>query len=247
MNTSITCNVNQFISQRTNWESDFEKNMSAFSKKVSEGIAKEIFAKLQSACMDPYKLLPYKKSPLEFNFSFDIVNSSEALKLKTWAQDAADLPPFKEWMENLSKPNQQISYQNCTMQSSSSHRCRFTYLEGEKGIDGAYFQGTMSKVGMAVEKELRNLFTQYASSSANSSVKFDVTWYKTSYAKFSQVSCIEWNTQLFDEKYMHVKAWFEDQPNNQLAKVKSTAKSAIIIALVMIPLLALLTKAKNHI
>ena len=96
MNTSITsCNVNQFITQRKNWENDFEKNMSAFSKKVSEGIAKEIFAKLQTSCMDPYKLLPYKKSPLEFNFSFDIVNSSEAVKLKAWAQDAADLPPFR--------------------------------------------------------------------------------------------------------------------------------------------------------
>src|SRR5689334_7343364 len=126
---------------RNKWEEDFENNQTKFSQKIASGIIKKTLWNFENSCNDPYKELPNMKSPLTSQFSFEIVNSKDALILKELASDSAELAPFKEWFERFVNP-QKISNIDSSMVSNYSTITKFP--ESEKGLDRAYFQELMA-------------------------------------------------------------------------------------------------------
>jgi hypothetical protein len=192
MSLNVTALLNNRIAARqSNWENDFDRNMSTFSKEISEGIAKKVFSSLNNALNDPYKELPNKQKPLSYYFSFEILNPQVALSLKELASKSADLPPFKEWFEKFCIPNQKVSKGNDSLSS-------------EKRIDREYFQGRMFLIGQNVKTQLKNLFKNSTLATENSGLKIKVKWYQQSDQLVS-------NPSNFHDNSIDVTAWIEEK------------------------------------
>ncbi len=227
-------NTNDALSERSsvrgsNWETAFDQNLSAFSNKLAEGIAKEVFLKLANTLKDPYIELPSKQSPLSTYFSFRIMKPEAALILKQMAQEAAELPPFKEWFERFCRSNQKLSKENDSIDISIASSPLpsskiFVTPENEKGIDRYYFLDMMAVVGHQVETQLKTSFRQSLFLKENSNLKIEVTWYQKS-NQFIE-------TSRFHDHAIEIRAWIEgDQTKNakstkNLESMSSTASFA---------------------
>ncbi len=214
---SVLLNNRQEV-RLSQWESNFDKNMSALSEKISEGIAKEVIEALNKAFSDPYTKLPSKNRPLILNYSFDIVNSKSALKLQNLAQDAAKLPPFKEWFGKFSIPNQKKEHDEDIFEASSGLSVFTGETVSKRGIDCEYFQDMMALVGRAVGAKLHNTFFE---SNINSTLKVQATWYRETDKLISNPSSSLKNDSI------NVTAWIEEKKCYETNH--STAANAIAL------------------
>ena len=223
MNEAAKFNANTILNNRidlrvSQWESNFDKNMPFLSEKISEGIAKEVFEALNKALSDPYAKLPSKARPLILNFSFEIVNSKSALKLQNLAQEAAELPPFKEWFGKFSIPNQKKEHDEDIFEGSSGLSVFKGETVSKRGIDHEYFQDMMALVGRAVDAKLHNTFFE---SNINSTLKVQATWYRETDKLISNPSSGLKNDSI------NVTAWIEENEKQRLETIHSTVANAI--------------------
>jgi len=129
------------------------------------------------------------------------------------------LPPFKEWFEKFCLPNQKLSKEDNSLDSSSLPLGKvFVAPEREKGIDREYFQDMMTLVGQAVESKLKNAFKSSISTPENSCLKIEVKWYRKSDQLLS-------NPSNFRDNSLDIEAWIEEKQTQHLniASIGSTA------------------------
>lgn len=225
MDCSTPLNISNALIYRSNerkenWENSFEKNREAFSRKVSEGIMGNVILKLEETFKDCYRQVPSKTVPLTTNFSFEIVTSKGASALKELVKEGAELPPFKEWIERFSLPNQKIGADiDLTSNFSSSSLIQFP--EKEKGIDREYFQEMMALVGQSVEIQLKKLIQELTSLPQNSSLKAEVVWHRNADQLISNISNSKDNS-------IDVKIWVEDRAIKELEAITSIGSHALM-------------------
>lgn len=207
MNLNVSNLLNQRIDHRqTNWEKEFEKSSKAFSEEISAKIAQEVLSNLDKTLSDPYVLIPSKQSPLQYKFSFEIVNPHTAKRLKEMAQESGNLPPFKEWFKRFcASSDQKVSLDNSTFDSAPRLPFGkvFVQPESEKGIDKEYFQDMMSLSAKIVEKELIKTFKEITSKAENPTLKIQVKWYRKAEQSVE-------DTNLKDNN-INILAWIEEK------------------------------------
>lgn len=213
--------IDALVKERTDkkrnlWEKEFDKNHKTFAKKISEGIAKQIFENIEATLKDPYIQLPNKNNTLLNYFSLEIVKPSIAKKILEWSQESSNLPPFNEWIQRFTNENQKISEDEISLSSGPFRR-----TEKEKGIDREYFQDMMSIVGRIVETNLSEMFLNFHLQPGNLSLKFKVTWHRTDDQFLSNPSGYSYDNSI------GVEVWMEDKKSSQTQAIQSMASNTI--------------------
>jgi hypothetical protein len=164
--------------RKIEWEDKFNETMLAFSDKVAKSISQKVFLKIENSLNDSFKEMPTKEKPLQYAFSFEIVNPNTAKELKEMAGSASELAPFKEWFERFTVVGQKIARDGNDSFAISSSVISKMAPQGvrEKGIDGLYFNEIMSLVGQTVERKLNALIKEETSKPENEELKITAVW-----------------------------------------------------------------------
>jgi hypothetical protein len=243
--------------RKTLWESDFDKNYQTFAQCIADGIAKEVFEKIEATFKDPYVQLPNKNNTLSNNFSFEIVRPDVMKQISKLAGESAKLAPFNEWVQRFSIQNQKLGEDDYRLISSFGKFAEEKKGEEKKGIDREYFQDMMAIVGRLVQTKLSQLFGQFSLQSGNSNLKLNVVWYR-------KADQLIGDSSNFKDNSICVTVWLEDKKTvlnevsqslvrNTIEKQRETRRrtqninritfAVVVVALAVIAVYTLLLKS----
>lgn len=173
LNWTIESKLRDWKVAREGWAEDFEANYKQVADKISESITKVISELLEKRLSDPYKPIPKSANTLKFNFRLDIGDNKNCKHIKEWAQDSANLPPFKEWFEKWED-------------------------NPEASLEPAFFQDQFSRIGHVVQENVMKNLSSFAGKPQNSYLSHSVEWYRKSEKYFSDPTFQEDNCLLVD-------------------------------------------------
>jgi hypothetical protein len=198
-------NIRACISERqkitSSWESDFEKNHTAFAENVACGIAKQFIEKLINTIKDPYQKPIDSKNRLVSDISLEITKSRIAKKILRFIEGNNELPPFNDWLTKFSADEKQLDLYS---------------IEENKKIDRKYFIELMAIVGQLAEKKLSERFSEFTANSEHQNLQFKVEWYQKSDQQLS-------NPSDFRDNCLRIELWFNEKAILKLIEEKSPA------------------------
>lgn len=130
---------------RKNWEEQFNENCVRVADKIAESITKIVFERFRNRLLYSQSLPDKCKETEEFSLSL----AHNAKYLKEWSQDAAELPPFKQW---------------------------FADFENGNVSEVSVRQSLMDKLSDRIELILKRNLEDFANNPNNSGFKYEVTW-----------------------------------------------------------------------
>jgi hypothetical protein len=210
---TIKDQLNSRAEGRNKWDNDFMGNYVEVADKISESIEKEVFEKIQQDLPDPYKPLPTYSHPCHLSYSLEMGRPMNILKIKKWASEKSQLPPFNEWFQTLEKQKQESP----EFASSIS-----IYSHNNSEVEISYFQNRMALIGQKIEKSVKNTLSNYVQKPGNTALKFKVEWYRKADKIIS-------NPSNFHDNCLSIDLWIDEgnetKKNTRPSLLESRASS----------------------
>lgn len=177
INWTIESKLRDRKATRDKWTEDFEANYKEVADKISESITNELLVRLSESLLDPYKLIPKSGNHLKFCIRLDISNVKNCKHIKEWAQDAAELPPFKQWFEKW-EDSQETSWEDRQEASLEDALSQKVLQQSEMESKREYFLELFAKVGLMVKKDVIKNLSCFVNKPQNNYLSYTVTWYR---------------------------------------------------------------------
>ena len=160
--------VESRISIRQKWDRDFHAHNRTFAEKLAGTIASIFLEQFQSALNNPYAAPLNSKHVFSREFSLQIYDKQTAIAIKSLNKEAANLPPFKEWLEQFAETD-------------------------EPRLDNDYFDEIIQKIRTVVDQKLKELISEFSAKPAHSQLKIQIVWLGTDQALSKLNSCLKLN------------------------------------------------------